>query len=196
MKQVLYVIPGFREDKKNKKYRDLEKIARGAGFKVKIVNISWGTLPYSFEKWSKEFLAQYKREKGSAVLGFSFGAIIACLTAARSKPSKLILCSLSPYFVEGQRRLRIKWLRWWRKNMPENNYWFKDYLPSIKMPTQILVGGREAEECLRRARSAKRLIPGSTLQIVSGSGHNIGSREYLAALKELFTTLPSSKLRR
>jgi hypothetical protein len=44
----------------------------------------------------------YEREKGdyNIVIGNSFGAVVALITAAKIRPDEVILCSLSPFFQE------------------------------------------------------------------------------------------------
>jgi len=73
---------------------------KSKGFIVKEVSIQW--MYRVMSDYVEQFQDFYLKNKGEKnyILGFSFGAMIAFLSAPTLKPNKLFLCSLSPYFKE------------------------------------------------------------------------------------------------
>ena len=70
------------------------------GYRVVPVDITWRRkIPTQF---ATEFIELYQKEKGdyNIVLGNSFGAVVALITATKIRPDEIILCSLSPFFKE------------------------------------------------------------------------------------------------
>lgn len=191
--KIVYIIPGYGESHKRQGgYNKVAKFFNAQGIKAIHIKINWHKQkPRSFENYVKQFLKQYKKPKNTKVytLGFSYGAVIAFLTAAKTKPTNLILCSLSPYFKEDQRYLKPAWLKWWRKTFIESNYLFKEFTPKIKAKTYLIVGERESSVCLRRATDANKRISKSHLIIAKGAKHNISQKEYLRSIEELIVNL-------
>ena len=187
MNKTIYIIPGHGGAAKDPEAKKLVATFKSHGIKPIIVKIAWkGKKPLLFQKYIDQFLKQYKKEKGEKtyILGFSFGAMIAYLSAAKTKPSGLILCSLSPYFEEDFATNPEKWTKWWAKNYKEN-FIFKDSSSRVKSKTHILLGDKEGPEILARGKEAQRQISGSTLTVISGGRHNIAQKQYLAELEKL-----------
>jgi hypothetical protein len=70
------------------------------GYRVIPLDITWRQkTPTQF---ANEFLKVYESQKGdyNIVLGNSFGAVVALITAIQTKADEIILCSLSPFFAE------------------------------------------------------------------------------------------------
>ncbi len=188
MSKIAYIIPGYGESHtKQKGYDQIAAMFVQQAIKPVHVSIKW-TLkkPTDFELYNKQFLKKYKKDKNDKtyVLGFSFGAIIAFLTASQAKPNVLILCSLSPYFTEDYKNMKPSWIKWWKKEI-RNSYTFKD-VPTISVPEiYIVAGSKEPPAVLFRARSTKRKFKNSKLIIAEDSKHNISQKEYLYSLEEL-----------
>ena len=134
-----------------------------------------------------QFLKKYKKPKGAKVyvLGFSFGAVIAFLAEPKAKPDAIILCSLSPYFMEDQSKLPKSWLKWYQKNIKGSNYRFDQLAPRIHTKTFLLMGDKEPSVVGRRTRVAKLMIKKSSLFIAKGAKHRISQKEYLAGAKRM-----------
>lgn len=193
MQRIIYIVPGYQESPiTHPGYRKLAKLAASYGFSPVHVEIDWHKeKPASFAGYAKQFLKQFKKKRGVQiyVLGFSYGATIAFLTATKTKPAGLILCSLSPYFVEDQKNLEPGWRKFWQENFINSNYEFKQLAPKISWPTYLIVGSEEHHSLLTRARSARRQLKASTLTIAKGARHRIGQKEYLRTIEEVIATI-------
>jgi pimeloyl-ACP methyl ester carboxylesterase len=193
MKKVAYIIPGYGES--HTRQPGYDKVA--AFFEeqdIKPVHMEIGWLkrkPGKFKYFVADFLKKYKKNKGTEtyVLGFSFGAIIAFLTAQKLKPKAIILCSLSPYFKEDLPKLNPEWVKWWRETFSDGDYVFTKLAKNVKVRTYLIVGGKDYVSCIRRAKDAKRKIKGSTLTIAKGAKHKISQKAYLDAVKKVIKKL-------
>jgi dienelactone hydrolase len=193
MKRIVYILPGYTESHtKQKSYAEVAKLFEEKGFTVVQVEIDWALeSPAQFKDYASQFLSQFKKKKGvkTYILGFSYGATIAFLTANKTRPTELILCSLSPYFIEDQNNLEPRWLKYWKDNFKDSDYSFKEYADKINTKTQIVAGGAEHRSVLKRARNARKVLKNSVLRISEGAKHNIGQKEYLDTLKRLVAAL-------
>lgn len=193
MKKIAYIIPGYCESHTRQRgYNKIAKLFETQGIEAVHVDIDWKRKsPEHFSDYAEEFLKVYKKPKGAKVyvLGFSYGATIAFLTAPKTKPDALILCSLSPYFEEDLKDLKASWVRWFRKNFTESDYSFKKLAPKVKSRTYLIVGDKEDKACLVRAKGAREGILGSSLSIAKGAEHKIGQKEYLDAVEGVISKL-------
>lgn len=193
MKKIIYLIPGFGESHiKEKGWSKVAKLFEVNGFNPVHITIDWDkTTPSSFSDYTKEFLQQFKKPKNTEVyvLGFSFGAIIAFLTATKTKPTALILCSLSPFFKEDLVKFKPTWMRWWRKHFIESDYVFNDLVSKVTTRTYLIVEDIDAKEIMHRARDAKRKLPNASLIVARGAKHRIIQKEYMTALERVIKKL-------
>ena len=193
MKKIAYILPGYGESHlRQAGYRKVAKMFEVAGIEPVHVDIDWNyAKPAKFSEFAKQFLKIYKKPKNTEVyiLGFSYGATTAFITEAKTKPKALILCSLSPYFVEDQPKLLPKWLTFWRKSFVESDYSFNQLAKLITTETFLVVGGAEPSQCLARARDAKRKIYSSHLSVAKNALHKIGQKEYLTTLQKVINEL-------
>lgn len=116
MKKIAYIIPGYCESHlRQRGYDKIAKFFEERGIEPIHVEIDWEkNKPKRFSDYTKQFLDLYRKPKGTKVyiLGFSYGATIAFLTASETRPKTLILCSLSPYFEEDLvRDMKPAWVR-------------------------------------------------------------------------------------
>jgi esterase/lipase len=193
MKKVAYLIPGYCESHlKQRGYNKVAKIFEEHGIQPIHVDISWRqNSPEKFSDYTKQFLSVYKKDKNTEVyiLGFSYGATIALLTANDTKPKGLIICSLSPYFEEDLKDLKPAWVKWWRKNFTESDYSFTKLAGKVRSKTYLIVGDKEDKSSLNRVKDAKKKILNSSLIIAKGAKHKIGQAEYLTAVKRVISKL-------
>lgn len=192
MQKSVYIIPGYGESYlRQSGYKKVAKLFKAYGIIPIHVPVHWKKKgPEKFSDYARQFLKFYKKgNKEVYILGFSYGATIAFLTATKTKPKALILCSLPPYFKEDQKNLKPEWLRWWKKRFIESDYAFAKLAPKIKTPTYLLVGGKEHKSCLLRAKDAKKKMKKSRLVIAKGAEHKIGQKEYISALEKLIAKL-------
>ena len=193
MKKVAYIIPGYCESYlKQRGYNKIAKFFEEQGIEPIHIEIDWKkSNPERFSDYTKQFIDLYKKPKRGKVyvLGFSYGATVAFLTAAKLKPDALILCSLSPYFEEDLEDLKASWVKWFRKNFTESDYSFTKLAPKVKSRTYLIVGDKEDRACLVRAKGARKDIADSSLSIAKGAEHKIGQKEYLATVEKVISRL-------
>lgn len=102
MIKVVYIIPGFTDKIGQKKYTRIIPLFKAKGFKTIPITISWKNKTMS--GYVEQFLQRYNPTPKDKVylFGFSFGAMIAFISssAGQTKPKRMILCSLAPFFKE------------------------------------------------------------------------------------------------
>jgi alpha/beta superfamily hydrolase len=193
MQKIAYIIPGNGESHKRQKgYDKVAEFFKERGITPIHVEISWNVKkPHQFEYWKAQFLKKYKRPKNAKVyvFGFSFGAVIAFLAEPKTRPDNLILCSLSPYFVEDQPKLPAAWLKWYKKNIQGSDYEFKKLAPHIRTKTILIMGDKEPSVVGIRARAAKKMIKKSSLVVAKGAKHRISQKEYLDGVRKVIEKL-------
>jgi alpha-beta hydrolase superfamily lysophospholipase len=193
MKKIAYFIPGHGESHKRQPgYNKVADMFREKGITPIHIEIDWHSKkPRPFQNYVDQFLKKYKKPKNVEVyvLGFSFGALVAFLSEQKTKPTAIILCSLSPYFKEDLPKLPKAWSRWWKKNYPDSEYSFNELAPLIKTKILMVAGNKEGPEVDRRMRIAKKLIKQNSLTIAKEAKHRIGQKEYLAGLKRAIDTI-------
>ena len=194
MKKIAYIIAGYGESYSSRPaYGKIAGFFKSRDIETVPVHIDWhNKKPRVFGDYQKQFIQQYKKIKKykKYVLGFSFGAMVAFLTATKLKPTALILCSLSPYFKEDLARFKPSWLNWWRKNFVGSDYSFDEIAPKIKTKTYLLVESVDADQILHRTRQAKKKMPNVSVTIIKNAKHNIGQKEYLNAIERIIFKLP------
>ncbi len=178
MNRTAYIIPGSGESHTRQPgYNKIAGYFKSAGINPFHVNVRWNLKkPIDFNLYNQQFLKQFKKVKGEIyILGFSFGAVIALTTASKTKPKGLILCSLSPYFVEDWDNLKPSWLKWWKKTYT-NKLIFKDIVKKVKAKTILVAGDKEGKSVMARAQKSKKLLKNSRLTIAKGTARKNTSR--------------------
>ena len=192
-KSIAYIIPGNLEShKKQPSYNKIAILFESKGIVPVHVKIEWKKNKVkSFNDYNQQFLKLYKRPKSTAVyiLGFSFGALIAFLTTADTKPEGLILCSLSPYFEEDLVSMRQDWLKYWEKYFPYDNFSFNKLVKKVKCKTYVIVGDKESTWSLTRARELNKMIKGSEIFLAKDAEHKINQKEYLKTVEKVIARL-------
>lgn len=184
--KTLFIIPGFKERVSHKQYRALEKMFFKKGFVVKMVPIVWD------RRGMTDWIAQFEeffslnRGKKNVVLGFSWGAMVALVTAKRLQPKELILCSLSPYFAEDLSKIPDWWKRFIgkRRTADFGRYSMKGAVKGLLIKTKVFIGGAEQKKfrqlAARCTLAAKAL--GTSVIVIDGVKHDIGDARYREAL--------------
>jgi len=111
-KPKFFIIPGWGQKPTDKCFTWLINLLRKKGFEVVKIFIDWDYRVMT--DYVDDFKKQYRKYSGNKnyVLGFSYGAVIAFITATELKPKKIYLCSLSPHFKED-----IKFMKPWVKKL-------------------------------------------------------------------------------
>jgi len=190
MKKIIYIIPGFLENAKQEKYKEITKFFKKNGFTVIPANITW---KYKImNDYIDEFNSQYnKHDKNDEIylFGFSFGAMISFFVSGDVKPKAQFLCSLSPYFKEDIPHIR----EWWKKYKGLkriSNFKilsFNNFSKMIKCKTFIFAGTKEGPEIERRARLANKQIKNSELFMIDGGKHDISQDIYTDKIKKIIS---------
>lgn len=104
--KTAFLIAGFNMNQSatDDKYNELRKAITSHGYRVVPVPFVWNhtTVPQYVDK----FMDFYSKNKGSysIVIGNSYGAMVAFLSAPIITPDEIYLCSLSPFFKEDKQR--------------------------------------------------------------------------------------------
>lgn len=191
MSKIVYIIPGFSENTSIEGYQQIMKSFKSKDFKVIPIEISWKYKVMS--NYIDEFCTQlsHKESDDVYIFGFSFGAMIALISAIKIKPKMLFLCSLSPYFKEDLELMKVSWKHGiGRKRMEDlKNFSFQELSKNINSKTLLIVGEKEPSEIHKRTNSVHKRVKNSKLFIVKNSKHNISQKEYINKLQEIIFKL-------
>lgn len=186
-RKTFFIIPGFKQKAGDKSFSWLERFLKGRGFTVVKVPITWERRTMS--DYVEDFIEVYKKHqtKENYVLGFSYGAVIALLSANAVKPNKIYLCSLSPDFKEDVSVM----MPWLKKYVGKRRIAYslktsgKDAAKNLKVPSVVFYGEAEAEHYPQtkvRCEETSRLAARSKLVVVEESPHRIDFPAYQAAI--------------
>jgi hypothetical protein len=175
---------------------DFEPLKTGLsekGYQTQPFDLSWNRQTItSYRRRFIEFYTAHHTED-NLIIGNSFGAAIALLSAAALQPNKLILGSLSPFFTEdvgktsaedaaivGPRRLH-DFARYSARETAEA-------IDPSQTETYVLYGQREHEtapELVERCRETAGQIACATLIEIPNAPHNIDDPTYTDAVLAL-----------
>lgn len=167
---------------------------KNRGYNVVPVSIPW--IGRTHTKYIKEFVNFYNQHKAeeNIVVGNSFGAAVALMSAPEIKPSKLYLCSLSPFFEEdrgiytdeyaisifGKRRAQDFW-----------SYSADTLAAQVthhKISTVVVYGEKERQTSpalVSRCKQTARAIHGAELIEIPDCPHNMSDTIYSTAMIEI-----------
>lgn len=187
MKKRVFIIGGWNDSFKEKKYRLIYKYFKEKGYEPFLVNIHWKYKVMT--DYIQEFRKIYNDNKleKNYLFGFSFGSVISLNSSHDLKPDAMILCSLSPYFIEDFKKFPPSWIKRERKMIITDvkNFRFNKICPSVKCKTYLVIGENEPPVLVNRSKDAHRKIKGSKLIIVKGAVHDFGGEKYFNAVKEV-----------
>lgn len=174
-------------------YDQLKSGLRRKGYRVVAIDISWRRK--SLSRYIKEFVALYEKEKSqeNIVIGNSFGAVIAFVTAPILQPNIVYLCSLSPFFQEdrgkqpdavglrlcGKRRMQELWSISATK--------IASRLNQTSVKTIVVFGKKEYDMLVlvERCKKTATQLHGSKLVEIPNAPHNMGDAAYSSGLLRL-----------
>lgn len=190
-RKTFFIIPGFKQKAGDKSFLWLEKFLKGQGFAVINVPITWERR--TIIDYVDDFIGVYKKHqsKENYVLGFSYGAVTALLSANAVKPKKIYLCSLSPDFKEDVSAM-TPWLKKYvgkRRIAQSLKTSGREIAKNLKIPSVVFYGEAEAEHYPQtkvRCEETSKLAVRSKLVVVEKSPHQIDFPAYqIAIMKEL-----------
>jgi len=186
MEKIIYIIPGYSEYTKEKKYKKIGSFFKKKRYDVKYIDISWKYKTMS--DYVKEFEEKVLKDNlnNFSILGFSFGAMIA-FSSIKLKPKQLFLCSLSPYFKEDLPKIKPSWKSAVGKRMMKDveNFSFNKLVKKVNCKTFLFVGEKEHPLVLERTKIAHKNLKNSKLIVVPNAKHDIGNENYLKVIEKI-----------
>lgn len=188
MGKVFFIIPGFKSQVTDDVYTWLVSHLTMLGYAVKGVPVNWGYKTVTQN--AAEFLNYFNQHKSNHnyILGFSYGAVIALLTAENTECDALYLCSLSPDFKED-----IDMIPPWLKTyIGINRYTDISTRSGVALakklvtPTTVFYGeteGGEFPQLKVRCEETVRYTKNAKLVVVKNARHDISEPEYQSAIK-------------
>lgn len=184
---IIYIIPDFWANANSKNYQQLINAFESNNFKVVPITITWKYRVMT--DYINEFFGQliHKENDYVWIFGFSFGAMIAFISAVSINPQVLYLCSLSPYFKEDLNTMKKSWKNGiWKKRLEDfKNYSYQKIVNNINCKTFLIAGEKEHKELLKRVKLSHKDIINSELYFVRWSNHNIFHKEYMAIINKV-----------
>jgi pimeloyl-ACP methyl ester carboxylesterase len=186
MKTVLFV-PGFQEDIHSRDYETVLEAIAEKRYLVRFVPIDWKRT--TINDWTNELDRTYHHydPKDVILAGFSYGAMTAFVVASQRTPSALWCFSLSPYFAEDLRSMRMKlsWLKaiGLRRTKAFAELEFSNLAQRIHCETLLFVGSNEQPIVKERAYASHHQVRNSHLMVIPGGGHDVGDAAYIAGIR-------------
>lgn len=191
MVKTLFLIPGFKQNTSDKCFAWLIKFLEQKNFKVAKVPVVWDRRVMADYVSDFEMFYEKNKSQTNYVLGFSWGAVIAFLSASRLKPNKIYFCSLSPYFKEDI----VKTKPWLKKIVGQQRLKEGQKLSGrkiareLKVPSIVFYGeieGRKYPMLKKRCEETAHFAKNTKLVVVKNAPHKINHREYVDAIKKEF----------
>jgi pimeloyl-ACP methyl ester carboxylesterase len=191
MDKKIFILPGFKQKATDPEFAWIEPFFQKKGFSVVPVPIRWNyrTITDNVAEF-KDFYEKNK-SKNNYALGFSYGAIIAFISANNLGLKKLYLCSLSPDFKEDLAGMKPWILKYIGKKRVEDmkKRSGRDIAKKLSVPTLIFYGEKEGKEFFnlkKRCEETANLAKRARLIIVKGAPHDISYPGYIETIKKEF----------
>lgn len=191
-KRTFFIIPGWGQKPTDKCFSWLIKFLRRKKFTVIKVSISWDYRVMT--DYLDDFKKQYAKYSGNEnyILGFSYGAVIAFMTATELKPKKIYLCSLSPHFKEDIHAMKpwIKKLVGKRRIADAKRQSALSTAKKLTTPSVIFYGEAEAKKFPQiKIRAIETAKYGKKVKLINvkDAPHKIDHPEYIKAIIKEFT---------
>jgi len=188
-KKTFFIIPGFKQRVSSEPFAWLVKFLKQRGFEVVEVPVTWDR--HTNTECAKDFQDFYRKRKSKKnyILGFSYGAVIAFISATVLRPEKLYLCSLSPDFREDLSYMKP----WIKKDLGKKRIADvkqrsgRGIAKMLRMPITIFYGEKEARRypALKiRCEETAQLAKDARVVIIKNAPHDIHYPSYEAAIKK------------
>lgn len=190
MKKI-FLIPGFKQSANDESFHWLQKFLKEQGFVVMMVPITWNRRVMSDYAIEFENFYDQHKSKENYILGFSYGAVIAFITAEKLSPQKLFLCSLSSDFKEdlpGMKKWIVRYLG--KRRIAEiSSRSGRKFARELTVPTVVIYGeeeGRQYPELKIRCEETVTYAKNAKLFVAKNSPHDISHPEYSKVIKSTF----------
>lgn len=138
MRKIIYIIPGLGENCDLMRYKFLATTLKDRGYIVQCVNPDW------YQTLSSQV---FHVERDAIICGFSFGAVLAYLTAKKYPCRKVIFASISPIHTFTFRSLVVDYAQYMdiatAKILAKDIKNIKVSLRTFTTPFVTLVGEKE-----------------------------------------------------
>ena len=186
--KTFFIIPGFQTQASDEEYSWLVRLLQDNNYLVRCVPILWSRRTVTQN--AEEFLQYFEIHKTDEnyILGFSYGAVIAFITAEKTNPNKLFLCSLSPDFSEDSESMPIVIRNYIgvRRYLDTKTRSARAIVKKLKTPTVIFYGEKEGAmypPLKKRAEETAKYSPHTKLVVVPDAPHEIDFPSYQTAVK-------------
>lgn len=191
MNKKIFIIPGFKQKATDPEFAWIAPFLEKKGFSVVSVPIRWNYRTITDN--IAEFKDFYEKNKGKSnyALGFSYGALIALISANDLGLKKLYLCSLSPDFKEdliGMKSWILKYIGK-KRVIDSKTRSGREIAKKLDIPAIIFYGEKEAKSFTnlkKRCEETVRLAQNAKLVVVKNAPHDISCPEYVEAIKKEF----------
>ena len=187
--KTFFIVPGFRQQSTDREYQWLRTLLKASGFSVIPVPIVWERR--TMDDYCADFESTYKKYKTQEnyILGFSYGAVIAFLTAQTLGPKKIFLCSLSPDFKEDVSAMSSAMQKYIGKSRVAHSRRTsaKAVAKELTVPSVVFCGeveGKKYPQLMTRCRETVQIAARSKLVMVERAPHRIDFPAYQTAITE------------
>ncbi len=166
----------------------LKKLLSQKGFNVEVVPLTWSHKTVSSNLACFEDFYLKRKAEENYVLGFSYGAVIALMSAEKLQPRKVFLCSLSPDFREDVSAMndRIKRYIGKRRLSDCKTRTGRHVAGKLTVPAVVFYGEIEGEmypQLKRRCKETVKRAEKARLVVIKNSSHDISDPNYVEAIK-------------
>lgn len=194
--KTVFLLAGFdlHETAAGEYFEQLRKGLYRKGYKVVPVDLSWYRKTPS--QYAQGFIKFYTEHKGShnTVIGNSFGAVIAFISAPELQPDVLYLSSLSPYFKEDRQKRPDNYgvsyfgIRRLNDLRPYSADRIAKQLSQLKTQVYVIYGEKEHKSApllVARCKDTARKITQAHLIEIAKAPHDLSDSTYSAGLIKL-----------
>ncbi len=187
--KTVFIVAGFKHSPSEPQYTWMKQYFAARGFLVKAPDVHWNNR--TLTDWVQSFSEYYQANKTAEnhVIGFSYGAMIAMVSAVDLQPDRLYLCSLSPYFSEDLDVLKPSWVKMIGKRRMNDfgRHSAAKISAKITSKTTVFYGSAEGvtyPQLKVRCQEVARSISKANIAVALGAPHQIDFASYIDVIKE------------
>lgn len=194
--KTVFILAGFdlHETAASDDFSQLRKGLASKGYNVIPVHINWHRKTTSqYIKQFTRFYLKYRTDE-NIMIGNSFGAVVAFLSAPQLQPDVLYLCSLSPFFKEDRgKRPDAHAIKYFGKRRMEELWQYSadesaKQLNNTHIKTFVLYGEKEHQTSpilVSRCKDIANKTEHSTLLEIANAPHDMSDSTYTSAIIDL-----------
>lgn len=192
--KTAFLINGFRLNRTtaHSDYALLRSMLQSKGYEIARVDLTWNYRTVS--RFAADFAKIYEAQKTehNIVIGNSFGAMTAFVSASKLKPDKLMICSLSGFFKEDLHKYDKSYLlsRFGKRRLNDLRTLSADdiaeKISQNEIETIFLYGEKEKSlhpHLMERVRDSVNNVKSSRLLEIPRAGHRMYEPDYVEGIK-------------